>query len=420
MQLLLKESAWALTGHTSLLFGIFFAVKVLSKDMGPSSYGEFALGVSIAQLFQTFFFGSKFDGIVRFGALVTEKNDRLNYGFNVGKILVDASKKCLLTGLVIASLVYLILGENWASLTLAAISYAVTSGVSTALGGVANALREQRTLALSQGTESWAKAFFALGLIKIFEAKAVAALLGYALACGISLILLSFWLGKKFKSEIRLPKSGRGDGDAIRNYTRSFEFVGVFLWLQSYSDRWALKYFASLSEVGIYSVAFTFGYSPIVALVNLTMQVSVPVIYRNAGEFPEFSSYKNILRPLDFLAAFMMLLAGILAMLALCLKDLAVLVLYGDTYRGAADLMPILLLAGGLFAVGESKVVFLNAIKKNRLQILPKISLSIFNFVLAGLLALKFGAVGVAYSLLIASLIYACWMWRITHIACQE
>jgi hypothetical protein len=47
------------------------------------------------------------------------------------------------------------------------VSYAVASGVATALGGFVNALQERRILALNQGAESWIKVFFAFGLIQL-------------------------------------------------------------------------------------------------------------------------------------------------------------------------------------------------------------------------------------------------------------
>jgi len=420
IKLLLKEGIWALTGHASLLLGILFSIKILSQEMGPSLYGEFVLGISIAQLFQTFFFGSKFDGILRFGTVATGFEERVSYAKVVNKVLVDASKLCLLSGLVVTVAVYTALGKTWSLLVLATVIYAVASGVSTALGGFVNALRERRILALNQGTESWIKVFFAFGLIQISESKAVFALLGYALACSVSVIFLSIWLCRRIEFDLRFSGLEAVSDHVIRSYTKGFGLMGVFLWFQSYTDRWALKYFSSSSEVGIYSVAFAFGYSPLVAIVNLSMQIAVPIVYKSAGETPDFSSCQKILRSVDLLGLSMFSISAILALAALCFEEMIVDILLGEGYRDAASLMPLLLLAGGLFAVGETKAIFLNAIFKNKLQIGPKLSLAIFGAILTGFFTFYFGSVGAAWAVLSVSLIYACWMWRVAHLACQS
>jgi O-antigen/teichoic acid export membrane protein len=167
-------------------------------------------------------------------------------------------------------------------------------------------------------------------------------------------------------------------------------------------------------------VAFAFGYSPMVALLNFSMQIAVPTIYESAGKLPGFSSYKRLLQSVDLLAMFMLVVAGIFSSLALLLKDLVKVILLGEAYSAAADLLPSLLLAGGLFAVGEAKAIFLNAILKNKLQIFPKISLSLLGVVLIGIATREYGASGAASAVLGVSLIYACWMSRIAYVACRE
>jgi len=420
IKLLLKEGFWALTGHVSLLLGILFSIKILSQEMGPSLYGEFVLGISIAQLFQTFFFGSKFDGIVRYGTVADGFEERASYAKVVNKVLVDASKLCLSSGLVVSVAVYTILGKTWSLLVLAAVIYALASGVSTALGGFVNAMRERRILALNQGTESWIKVLFAFGLIQIFESKAVFALLGYALACSVSMIFLSIWLCRQFGADIRFSGFDAGSDRVIRGYTKGFALTGMFLWFQSYADRWALKHFSSLSEVGIYSVAFAFGYSPLVAIVNLSMQIAVPIVYKSAGETPDFFSYQKILRSVDFLGLALLAISAILALVALCFEEMVADILFGEGSLDAASLMPLLLLAGGFFAVGETKAVFLNAIFKNKLQIGPILWLAIFGAIHTSFLTSYYGSFGAACAVLSVSLIYACWMWRVTHLACQS
>jgi O-antigen/teichoic acid export membrane protein len=417
---LLKEGFWALTGHGSLLLGVLFSIKILSQDMGPSLYGEFVLGSSIAQLFQTFFFGSKFDGIIRFAAVETGFEQRASYAKIVNKVLVDATKLCLSFGFFVTLVVYIKFGKDWSLLVLAAVIYSVTSGVSTALGGFVNALRERRILAINQGTETWIKVFLAFGLIQISESKAVVALLGYALACSVSVIGLSIWLGRKFKSNIRFSGFEVGSDEVIRNYSKGFALSGIFLWFQNYADRWALKYFSSLSEVGIYSVAFAFGYSPLVAIVNISMQIAVPIVYKDAGKTPDFSSRHKILRSVDLLGLFVFSISVVLAMVALYFKRLVIEVFLGEDYRDAANLIPMLLLAGGLFAVGEAKAIFLNAIFKNKLQILPKLSLAMFGVGLTGILTFFYGSAGAAGAVLTVSLVYAFWMSRIAYLECQS
>lgn len=407
-------------GHASLLIGMLFAIKFLSQGMGPIFYGEFVLGVSIAQFFQIVFFGSKFDGILRFGAIATGIVERGRYIGVVSKILVDATARCLFVGLIFSIVVYLLLGKIWTLLACSAVLYAVTSGVSTGLSGLVNALRERKILALNQGAESWIKAFLALGLIQIFEQKAAIALLGYAAACSVSIMALLIWFGKKFKTHCLLAGFGSGGDGVLQSYSKGFAWIGVFIWIQNYSDRWALKYFSTLAEVGVYSVAFAFSYSIIVALVNFTLQIAVPIIYRASDEFPELSSYRKLLHSVDCLGAFMMTVAVVLAVLALSAKEFLAGVLLGEDYREAVDLIPMLLLAGGLFAVGESKVIFLNAIRKNKLQIVPKILLSILGMVSVGLLSFKYGAFGTACAVLCVSLTYACWMWRVAHLELQS
>ena len=370
--------------------------------------------------FKIFFFGSKFDGIIRFGVVSSGFEERASYAKIVNKVLVDASKRCLFSGLLVSATVYMALGKTWSLLTFLAVVYSVTSGVSTALGGFVNALRARRILAVNQATESWVKAFLAFSLFQIFEANAVFALLGYALACSLSVMGLSIWLDRQCKSGIRFSGFEADSDEEIQSYSKGLAWAAIFLWFQNYADRWALRFFTSPSEVGVYSVAFAFGYAPLVAIINLSMQIAVPIVYKNAGETPDFSSYQKILRSVDLLGLSILAFSVVLALAALCLKEVAVDLLLGEGYRDAVSLMPMLVLAGGLFAVGETKAVFLNAVFKNKAQIGPKLSLAIFGTVLTSFLTVYCRSLGAASAVLIVSLIYACWMWRVAHLASQS
>lgn len=416
----IQDGIWILIGHASLLIGMLFSVKMLSESMGPSQYGEFVIGISVAQIFQTFFFGSKFDAIARFGSITKSNEERRAYAQEVYKTLIEATGRCIGVGLILLVLVYVTKGVDCFLIVLASIAYALTSGISGALDGVANATQKRRIVALHQGTESWVKLTLALLLTELLSRSVASAILGYALACLVSVGYLALWFFRYNNITPNFARINFNDDRIISTYTKGFSIIGILPLLQSYTDRWALSAFAASSEVGVYSVAVALGYSPVVALLNLSLQIAVPLVYARAGGTTEISATNATLRCVNNLAAFLMITAAILSVITVIYRVSIVEGLLGDNYRDAAKLLPIFFTAGGLYAVGESKVIFVNAVFKNKLQLYPKIIVSLFGVASAVLLTREFGAIGAASAVLSTSLVYAVWMSHVANIACKS
>lgn len=163
-----------------------------------------------------------------------------------------------------------------------------------------------------------------------------------------------------------------------------------------YIDRIAIKNLMSLSDVGIFGIAFRF--SAIVSLVLSGFQTAMaPLIYQN---------YKNVEAPVEIARIFKYFLLSVLSFItALSFFSKEVLIVFTTpAYYGAAQIIPIisfatLFLAMNIFTPG------LSLAKKTKIIAVINIFAGVLNTVLNYSLIPHFGIIGASISTLLSSIV---------------
>ncbi len=422
-QRLAGEAFWVGLGQAAAALGGLIGVRFLTHALSPTSYGELALGMTVATLTQQAVLGPLSAAFLRFFAPAREANRLPAYLWGVWKLLLQAT----LVLIVVAGLLCLGLWAsghvNWLGLVLAAFLYSLLSGYNSALDGMQNAARQRPVVAWHQGLGQWLRPLAAVALVAALGSYSTVAMLGYVLASMCVLASQLVFFQRKILGPFRhMPVQGRAGGwtRQVREYAWPFATWGLFTWVQSSSDRWALQTFGVTSDVGFYAVLYQLGYYPITLLSGMMIQLIEPVLFSRAGDGTDAGRMAHARRLNNLLVAGTMLLTLLATTLAFLLHSWLFSWLVAPQYRGVSMFLPWMVLSGGLFTSGQVATLSLMTGIKTRSLIAPKILTALLGILLNFAGAVWLGLPGVVCAGLVFSFCYFAWVLCQTHVASQH
>lgn len=406
------ELFWVVVGQFFGFVGSFIGIKVLTTVMGPKEYGELALGLTIAGLFNMYLYGPLANVVARFFAVYRERGELPVY-FGVLKrshliLAVTLSSLAALVGLVL----YPWLGIKWAMIGLIATLYAVAVGINSSYISLQSAVRQRQVVALHQGADVWLRTGLAILLLYTIGANGCSALLGYAL--GTLLVTISQALFARKNTEIA-PWWNEAASDQTRNRQCRLEFTGYaasfigfagFAAISMYADRWVIQGVFGAHEVGIYAAIYQIAAAPVNLLFAMINQLMVPIIFERAGAMTssvQTAGSELLIRQTILVSA---ILSLFIIVISLLLGEPIIRILTSARYAEHHQLLWLTVTGIALFNVGQ--IFALRGISRNQPQIylLPKGAQAAFFLALAYLLARLHGLPGVALALCLSSLVY--------------
>jgi len=413
---LAKEFFWVGAGQIAAVLGGLVGIRLLTDALSPASYGELALGMTMATLTQQVVLGPIAGAILRFFAPASEAKHLGAYLKGSRRLLVQGTAllfgMALLSGLALAAF-----GRTqWLALLLGAFLFSLLSGYCSALDGIQNAARQRAVVAWHQGIGQWLRFSLALVLIAALGALSSAAMLGYAIAS--ALVLGSQILLFRRKILARVPaENAASDKDAgywmeqMRGYAWPFAVWGIFTWAQMASDRWSLQAKGNTSEVGLYAALYQLGYYPMTLLSGFLVQLISPVLFSRAGDGtdPARMAQSHRLNLLIFQGS--ILLTALTAVVALLFHQQIFALFVATEYRHVSPLLSLMVLAGGLFAAGQIAVLSLLSGVNSQALLPPKIVTALLGMLLNFVGAFWLGISGVVYASVAVSSIYLLWVW---------
>jgi O-antigen/teichoic acid export membrane protein len=410
IQRLSKEGGWIVLGQVAVVIGSLVLVRVLTEMLSPAQYGELALALTIAMLVQQVVMGGLSGGIGRHYAIAIEEKDLGGYLKASKKLLALATLACLFF-LISLEMGLGIKGySQWQGLAAAAFVFSVLSGYNSALNNVQNAARQRAIVAVHNGLNAWLKITFAVAVMLWMGYSGTSVLLGYAIASVA--VIGSQWI---FLRRLITPQLSVSDKyipwtRRIWSYSWPFSAWGIFTWLQLSSDRWALQAFATTDDVGQYAVLFQLGYTPISLVTGMAMTFLAPILYQRIGDATDQDRNKSV-GILCGRITLMILFVVILSFLVANVFHVQLFrLLVADEYRSISYLFPWIVLAGGIFATGQTIALKLMAEMKS-LKLAPaKIVTAILGVALNIAGASIAGINGVVFALVVFSMIYFFWM----------
>ncbi|MFZ4702568.1 MAG: lipopolysaccharide biosynthesis protein [Candidatus Methylumidiphilus sp.] len=409
MRRLAKEGGWIVLGQSLLILGFLVGIRILTEIMPPAAYGELSLGMTIATLVNQMILGPLGGGITRFYAPAVEQGDLSGY--------LSASRKLTLyaTGIVILITLFAIVGlkiagqSTWIRITVIAFLFAIVSGVNSILGGIQSAARQRAIVALHLGADPWLRSLVAAGLLLWLGTTSTVAMLGYAIATVLLLASQAYFFLKLVVAPANIENENKWKVD-IWKFTWPIGVFGIFTWTQLISDRWALQLFSTTQEVGNYAVLYQLGFYPISLLTGMTMQFLTPILYQRAGDARDSGRNADVT---DLCWKLTWLSLGVTLvgfLVTLILHDFIFRVFVNVNYRLVSYLLPWMILAGGIYASGQSLASNLLAKLKTREMMAAKIVTALFGLVFNFIGAYWLGITGIICAGVLFSVMYFLWM----------
>jgi O-antigen/teichoic acid export membrane protein len=409
--LLVKEGSWIVIGQILSVLGSLILVRILTEHLDPTQYGQLALGLTVAGLVNQMVMGGINNGISRYYSIAFEKKELHSYLRASRLMMAYATLAVLVIGLMLMTGLLWLRYFQWMGLASAALLFSLISGYNGSLSSIQTAARQRAVVAVHISVESWLKVIIVLGTFLIIGNSSTLIVFGFALS---SLLITGsqYLLLRKF---IAMQKETNIDSKPwIRQmwaFSWPFSTWGFFTWAQVSSDRWALEAFTSTHDVGMYSVLFQLGYTPISMASGLIVSFFAPIFFQRTGDGTDSlrsaNVHKLILRVT--LICFLIIMIGFL--LTLVMHGWIFRLFVSTSYQSVSYLLPWMVLAGGLFSAGQIltlKVV--SAMKSSELMKVKIVTalLGVFmNIYFTSIAGLK----GIIAALLAFSVIYFVWIY---------
>ena len=405
------ELAWVFTGQAIALAGGVVGVRLLTELLDPAAYGELALGVTVATLVNQTVLGPLGNGVTRFYAPAVEQDDLSGYLNAVRRLVL------LATGFIVLMIMLSVIGlmiagrTKWIAIAIAALTFAIFSGYNSILSGIQNAARQRFIVALHQGMESWARFLVAAGLMVLLGATSTVAMVGYAVA--VILVLGSQYVF--FRKTV--PKNMHEVDDKEKDWQKRIwkfswpiSIFGIFTWAQLASDRWALGFFATMQEVGLYAVLFQLGYYPMAMASGMASQFLAPIFYQRAGDASDSQRNANVNNLIWRLTKLSLAATGAIFLVAFLFHTQIFRILVAKEYAPVSHLLPWMLLAGGIFAAGQTIALSLMSQMKTHTMMVAKIVTALLGITLNFAGAYWYGTTGLVIASVAFSALYFFWM----------
>lgn len=413
------EAFWVIVGQALAATGGLVGVRLLTARLEPHAYGELALGLTVGTLAQQVVLGPLGQAAMRYYAAACEARQASVY-VSVVKDLTVKGALAATAVIAPAAIVLAALGHvTWALLTIAALILALLTGGNGIIDSLQTAARRRAVVALHQGAAQWLRPVLAVGLIMAVGAYSAAALLGYILA--VLLVMSSqfrYLPSPPIVSREARPSSSRTLAAEYRTqlmrYSWPFSTWGLFTALQLTSDRWALNTFGDTHAVGVYVVSYQLGYQPLMLLSNAAAQLTAPLLFRKAGDGKDSARVNKALSVNQLLCVATVGATVLVVLAAYLLRRPIVALFCAPQYVSAANHIPWLVLAAGLFACGQTASNALLIACKTRSLITPKVVTAVCAVALNCLGAKIAGVTGVVAANLAFSVLYCGWILVLT------
>lgn len=408
---LVKEGSWIIIGQLMIVIGSVVGVGWLTELMSPAGYGELALGLTVSSLVNQVLFGPINSGISRFYAPAMEKNAQGAFWAAVYWLIGRAMIVTVISGVIVLIVIAACGNLKWLPLFALAFVFSIFSSLTSLLSGIHTAERRRSLAAMHQGWETWGRFTFAAGFLIWLGNDSSIAILGYALASMVTLASQFMFLPLEAKILGGIPVQEAVEWrESIWTFSRPMMIYGIFTWAQIASDRWAVNWFCSTSDVGLYSVLIQLGAYPMALVTGTCVQFIAPILYQRAGDASEAHRIANV-RKLGFtLIAACLILTTIGSIFAAYFHIWIFRVFVAKEYGSVSYLFPWMLVAGGIFAAGQVLALNLMSERKTGNMVTGKIVTALAGIFANILGAAIFGLEGLVMAAIFFSFSYFLWM----------
>ncbi|WP_426416882.1 lipopolysaccharide biosynthesis protein [Aestuariirhabdus sp. LZHN29] len=267
-------------GYFVSALGAVVGVSLLTRYVSPEQYGQVALYVAFATLFQYLVRESWGNNILR-------NSFYLKAGGAYGVVLDKKAFK-----LLFASFLVLALGAwFWVSARdglgefISGMAFVSLLGAAV-IGESALSATSQRTgFALHCNFLQWLRFGFALLFFVFIDQSVTAIMAGFAIGVACTVIFDVLFLSSISSKTEKVTNLGGNEGaelEAVKPLPiGKCLLIGFLLWVISFYDRLALEWFVGLEVLGAYFVLYQLGFMPVVLVMRALFQYIMPVLFKS-------------------------------------------------------------------------------------------------------------------------------------------
>ncbi|MBP9712358.1 MAG: oligosaccharide flippase family protein [Sterolibacterium sp.] len=408
------EVIWVAAGQgVSLLLGML-TLKLLTFQLGPEAYGQFALGLSIAGGLGLLIYGPLAQAVTRYFHRCHENGHAAEFDGLVGRLLQMLAGSIVIVTLLLGWLAHGWMPEwvdRWGWLIFSALAYGLVSGtLSVYLAGI-NTRRERRAYALLQSLDALLRLVGAMLLVVWLSVRAEFALAGFLAGSLLSLLLAWHFHRQRVHAESP-PFSWKVLGapgswaSGFGGYAVSFALFAIPSFATGYGDRWVIQQNLSAADVGVYVALAQIANAPANLMLAIFSQVLNPILFQQADRSSDstaISSSRHLLyRSLLALAAMLVLVVGF----CFAFDDRIVGLLTRNDFVPYAYLLWQLVLAAAIFQLSQALSSEVFVYNRPFLLFFPKMTHAVLFVGLAMAWVTGWGLQAVVLASIIAATVY--------------
>ena len=348
------EAFWVALGICLSTIGTFAGVRLLTSVMSPEEYGRLALAVSLSLgLVYSVGVGGG-ESLIRFFPIAKKEGAATWYW--------QAIRRCLMGVILFVGMMSILLGGGGSALGwnaeriflwLATLLFSGMLTVHTLLFSLHTGARNRKVVSAHQCAYEWGRFLVAFALILAWRGYASVVMLGFSVSTIWVIISERRWVKKIILSSWSKTPSSEDRSGEFFNYFWPMVIAGLFFWLQMFADRWALKAFCSLQEVGVYFALYQISYSPMIHFSRFLAGFLGPVLYGKSGDGSDLEQTRQALLINERVSLLLLVLVVVGFGMALWIGKPICSLLVDQDYSGGFWAFPWILFSGGIYAIAQ-------------------------------------------------------------------
>lgn len=352
------EAFWVAFGMGLSSLAAFVGVRLLTGVMAPSEYGRLGLAMSLAMTLRYSLGTALRMGTARFYSVAETRNAFGWYWTTLRRLSLHIGLGTFLISFLLFAVwaMFSNRGNAWIySMSLLTGGLIVLSGIG---GGIQAGGRRRRAVCWNQNLFQWGRFLFAFLFASLFSGSARNAVAGFLVA--VLLMLLSQYLFVRKELFPLIRRETASDTESSReffSYLWPLLISGVFIWLQLFSIRWAIRWFGSLEQVGGYFAYYQIGFMPSLVAGGFLITFLNPIFFSHAGDGTDRRAQHRVRTLNGWIAIVMMAVVLIASLSVFMLNPLLARLLVSPAYRQDVWMLPWLVLSGGFYSVARQFLV---------------------------------------------------------------
>jgi O-antigen/teichoic acid export membrane protein len=403
------ETFWVAIGVGGSVIAMMIGVRLLTTILSPDEYGLLALGASLGMALKNSIGFGLNNSATRFYSIAEKENEFHIYWRCLYRIFIVIVLSSIFLNLIIQVSAVIIKNEElifwgWS------LFWGGLLALDMAMEGPLNGARRRIIFCFHRIFFDFSRFLIAFFLVKIFLPQAYYALFGFVIATSVTITSKFYFINRlRVKTTLLKDKEAflyRSFSENFYKYFYPTLAIGFFNWIQLFSDRWAINFFRSESEVGIYFALFQIAYSPALILTGFLSNLTGPLLFGASSNFHDNNSQSNAIKMNLILSCILSGFYFIMFFILYVFRNLIGVILLGEEFRSHLQLIPWLFLSGGFYAIGQ-QLFMIPYMKLNLSQpLLFRAIIAILSLSTISIGSMMHGIIGVTFALFVISLIF--------------